>query len=148
MHKTAKSPDIQEILRRGDVVSHFQPIVSIKKKSVIGFEALSRGVAEQTGDLISPKRLFDAAEREGLTMELDRLCRTRAFEAYGGTRNDPDRFILTVNLDPSILNEETVGSNHLRSLAESLGIQPGRVLIEIIESRIRDIEALKKFVAL
>ena len=148
MQKTGKSADIQEILRKGDVISHFQPIVSIKKKSVIGFEALSRGVTAQAGDLISPKQLYDAAEGEGLTMELDRLCRAKAFESYGATRNDPDRFILTVNLDPSILNEETVGSNHLRSLAESLGMQPGKVLIEIIESRIRDIEALKKFVAL
>ncbi|HSV96414.1 MAG TPA: EAL domain-containing protein [Spirochaetota bacterium] len=148
MHRTENVIDIRGILDRGDIVSFFQPIISVKKKSVLGFEALGRGVAETGADLVPPQALFEAAEKKNLTTDLDRLCRAKAFEGFGAFNNDPDRYILSVNLDPSILDEGTVGSNHLRELARSLGMQPGKVLIEIIESKIRNIEALEKFVAL
>jgi EAL domain-containing protein (putative c-di-GMP-specific phosphodiesterase class I) len=147
MHRTENGVDIHGILERGGIASFFQPIVSVKKKSVIGFEALSRGI-NGAGGLLPPQALFEAAAAEGRTRDLDRLCRQKAFESFGALKNDPDRYILTINIDPSILDEGTVGSNHLRDLAQSLGMQPGKVLIEIIESRIRDMEALKKFVTL
>ncbi len=115
---------------------------------MIGFEALSRGLAEADAGMVSPQLLFESAEKKGLATSLDRLCRVKAFESFGGLKNDPDRYILTVNIDPSILDEGTVGSNHLRELSRSRGMQPGKVLIEIIESKVVNTEALKKFVAL
>ncbi len=148
MHKTENNIDIRGMLERGDIVSFFQPIVSVKKKLVIGFEALSRGISSVGADPLPPRLLFDTAEREGLTTDLDRLCRAKAFESFGAFNYNPERYLLTVNIDPSILDEGTVGSNHLRELVRSLGMQPGKVLIEIIESKIRNIEVLKKFVAL
>jgi len=148
MQNTEKGVDIKGILQPKRVITHFQPIVSIKKNSVIGFEALSRGLVEGGDALIPPRRLFEAAEKQGLAMELDSLCRARAFESYGSMANDPDRFILTVNLDPSTLREESSGSKHLLALAESVNMQPEKVLIEIIESRIGDITELEKLVSL
>ncbi len=148
MQNTEKGVDIKGILQPKRVITHFQPIVSIKKNSVIGFEALSRGLVEGGDALIPPRRLFEAAEKQGLAMELDSMCRARAFESYGSMANDPDRFILTVNLDPSTLREESSGSKHLLALAESVNMQPEKVLIEIIESRIGDITELEKLVSL
>ena len=148
MQNKEKGVDIKGILQPKRVITHFQPIVSIKKNSVIGFEALSRGLVEGGDALIPPRRLFEAAEKQGLAMELDSLCRARAFESYGAMGNDPDRFILTVNLDPSTLREESSGSKHLLALAESVNMQPEKVLIEIIESRIGDITELEKLVSL
>ncbi|MDI9426022.1 MAG: EAL domain-containing protein [Spirochaetota bacterium] len=148
MQNTEKGVDIKGILQPKRVITHFQPIVSIKKNSVIGFEALSRGLVEGGDALIPPRRLFEAAEKQGLAMELDSMCRARAFESYGSMANDPDRFILTVNLDPSTLREESSGSKHLLALAESVNLQPEKVLIEIIESRIGDITELEKLVSL
>ena len=148
MQNTEKGVDIKGILQPKRVITHFQPIVSIKKNSVIGFEALSRGLVEGGDALIPPRRLFEAAEKQGLAMELDSMCRARAFESYGSMANDPDRFILTVNLDPSTLREESSGSKHRLALAESVNMQPEKVLIEIIESRIGDITELEKLVSL
>ena len=148
MHRKKNGIDIRGTLDRGGVVSFFQPIISVKKKSVIGFETLSRGLTEAGGEMLPPQALFEASGREGLSRGLDRLCRTKALESFGAYKLDPDRYILTINIDPSILDDETVGSNHLMELVRSLGIQPGKVLIEIIESGITNIEALKKFVTL
>ncbi|RPI92302.1 MAG: EAL domain-containing protein, partial [Spirochaetales bacterium] len=120
MHKTENNIDIRGMLERGDIVSFFQPIVSVKKKLVIGFEALSRGISSVGADPLPPRLLFDTAEREGLTTDLDRLCRAKAFESFGAFNYNPERYLLTVNIDPSILDEGTVGSNHLRELVRSL----------------------------
>ncbi len=60
MHRTENGVDIHGIFERGGIASFFQPIVSVKKKSVIGFEALSRGI-DGAGGLLPPQALFEAA---------------------------------------------------------------------------------------
>ena len=57
----------------------FQPIVEIETRTVVGFEALSRG-PEGTA-LEAPMALLDAARRVGRLGELDWLCRVLAMEA-------------------------------------------------------------------
>ena len=49
--------DLQEILDNESILIHFQPQVSLKRKAVIGLEALSRGFDPRTGDLIPPTLL-------------------------------------------------------------------------------------------
>jgi EAL domain-containing protein (putative c-di-GMP-specific phosphodiesterase class I) len=75
----------------------FQPIVSLAKKSIFGYEALLRS-AEPT--LPNPADVLDAAERLGATRKLGRAV--RAFAAQRCCQMNQD-WLLFVNLHPSDL---------------------------------------------
>jgi len=134
---------IREIVEKSLVLVHFQPLVSIKRKAVIGFEALSRGV-DAAGGLISPAVIFQQAQAEGLVLELDRLCRQAALEAFAPEYARDPGLVLSINIDPSDI-EAAPGSNHLRDAVAARGIAPSNVSIEIVESRVGSLSTLERF---
>lgn len=80
------TPTAREILDAGAVVTHFQPIYSAKQKSVIGVEALSRGLNPATSQLVSPLQLFRMAEAEQLNVDMEELCRDTALRSFAELR--------------------------------------------------------------
>ncbi len=138
--------DINDIIKNEFITMHFQPIVSVKKKTIIGFEALCRGIDVETNGIIPPNTLFHLAKNREMTLEFDRLCRKKALESYCRIYNKNNDVILFLNLDTSIIDRGVVGSGHLLNTVRSYNIDPGNVVIEIIESKITDILALKRFI--
>ncbi len=139
-------PDIQEIIDTRAILTHFQPQVSLKRKSVIGLEALSRGFDPKSGELIPPTLLFGQARDAATRLALDRVCRTKAVESFAALHRKDRSLMLSMNIDASCINEETRGSNHLLKLVKRCGISPNNIIIEIIESRCEDTDALLEFV--
>ena len=127
-------PDIQEIIDTRAILTHFQPQVSLKRKSVIGLEALSRGFDPKSGELIPPTLLFGQARDAATRLALDRVCRTKAVESFAALHRKDRSLMLSMNIDASCINEETRGSNHLLKLVKRCGISPNNIIIEIIES--------------
>ncbi len=76
-----------------------QPIVRMRDRAVLGYEALSRGPAGSP--LERPDLLFDAAHAAGRTVEMKLLCAELALERTRGML-PPDAF-LTINLGPDAL---------------------------------------------
>ncbi|MDD3310926.1 EAL domain-containing protein [Pseudodesulfovibrio sp.] len=138
--------NLQEILDNESILIHFQPQVSLKRKAVIGLEALSRGFDPHTGDLIPPTLLFGQARDGASRLALDRVCRTKAVEAFAALHRRDKSVMLSLNLDASCINEETRGSNQVLKLVKHYGVNPNNVIIEIIESRCKDLDALMDFV--
>ena len=58
------SVDVREVIRRRAVEIHFQPIASIRRKALIGVEALTRYTAPD-GTRIAPDALFARTAAEG-----------------------------------------------------------------------------------
>ena len=77
---------LREVLDSESLVSHFQPIVSVKKKRNVGAEALAR--ARQGGMAVPPLMLFQWAQQEGNMLELDRLCRKKALQGFSESTGD------------------------------------------------------------
>jgi len=138
--------DLQEILDNESILIHFQPQVSLKRKAVIGLEALSRGFDPHTGELIPPTLLFGQARDGASRLALDRVCRTKAVEAFASLHRRDKSVMLSMNLDASCINEETRGSNQVLKLVKRCDVSPNNVIIEIIESRCQDLDALMDFV--
>jgi EAL domain-containing protein (putative c-di-GMP-specific phosphodiesterase class I) len=139
--------DIHAVLQARSMLSHFQPIISIREKRVIGLEALVRATNPVSGKPISPNYLFDAASRHKQSLHLDRLCREAAISGFATLAGfDPD-LILFINVDVSSLSRSAAESNALIRLTEEYGIPSERVAIEIIESKISDASALQRFIA-
>jgi len=136
---------IEEIIEKELITTVFQPLISFKRKQILGFEALSRGVNPNDETLINPQILIREAEKFGLILDLDRLFRKRALENFATYyRNNPNS-VLSINLESSAI-QEGLGSGHLLKAVEKNKIAPSSIIIEILESDVHDITVLKKFV--
>jgi EAL domain-containing protein (putative c-di-GMP-specific phosphodiesterase class I) len=140
------SINIREIIERKAVETHFQAIASIRKKSIVGVEALSRGM-DSNGDQIPPLTLFHLAAANGLTLELDRLCRATAVESFLPLHAANPDLILFVNCQTSTVARDAVDFNGLLNLVRRLNIDPRNVAIEILESEFEDATRLRESIA-
>ncbi len=137
--------DLKVLLDKELIEVHFQPIFSIREKMVVGFEGLSRGIHPVSGKLIPPLPLMKMAREADLTLELDRLMRKKILQSFSQFCPQPHELILTLNFETSIIDKE-IGSLQLIQLARQLNLNPANIVIEILESRIKNVEALAKFV--
>lgn len=135
---------IRDIIRNNRIETHFQPILSARKKSVVGLEALSRGVDAERG-LIPPKILFELANQQNLSLEFDRLCRDNALRRFREVCYD-ESLLLFLNLSTSVLDFGITGPDYLVEKINELGLSPENIAIEMLESEVTDTENLKRFV--
>lgn len=119
---------LQKIIIERDIYSVFQPIVNLETLEIIGFEALSRG--PQDTEFASPLLLFTFAAECGLSFELDRLCRKKAFESIRHLKTDKKIFVNTLTM--TIHDPEFRGA-YLKELLEDLKIKPENVVFEVSE---------------
>jgi diguanylate cyclase (GGDEF)-like protein len=122
------------------VLPYYQPLIDLRTKQVVGFEALARWVHPTLGN-VPPDRFIPIAESCGLLNELtDHLLRHAARAA----REWPEDVILSFNIAPSQLKDRTLGLRVLSILGEA-GLSPRRLEIEITESAlVRDLEGAQE----
>jgi EAL domain-containing protein (putative c-di-GMP-specific phosphodiesterase class I) len=137
--REALERDLAAAIEAGLICPWYQPIVDLQTREVIAFEALARWTHPFLGD-IPPDRFIPIAEDCDLIQPLsDGLLRRACIDALAW----PDHVILSFNISPAQLKEETLGLRILGILGES-GLPPRRLEIEITESAIvRDLEAAK-----
>lgn len=124
------------------IITQFQPIVSIKRKSFVGVEALSRGVSSTTNEIIPPLTLFEHASNNiNDLIRLDRLCRESALINFKQIKKENKDMLLFVNIESSIL-DTVCKSNYLIERVLDVGINPCDIVLEINESKINNIDAL------
>jgi EAL domain-containing protein (putative c-di-GMP-specific phosphodiesterase class I) len=91
--------ELRDIMRRGLLDFHLQPIVSLKDLKPVGFEALVRGPAG--GPVERADRIFAAAAYHGLHQELELACVAGAWKQAAGL---PAPYWLSVNLGPDLFH--------------------------------------------
>ncbi len=119
---------LQDVILRERVVTAYQPIMELKDRTVLGFEALSRG-SKGTG-LESAYALFGAAEEHGLMVELDRLCRRRALLNSGRIPSNAKIFVNTL---PATIRDPQFRGKPLIDFLDRAQVSPDRIVIEITE---------------
>ncbi len=129
------------------VETEFLPLYSIRERSVIGLEALSRGYAGISTEEIPPVELFTRARKEGRAAELDRHCRQRALSAYAvlaaARKNSP---LLFLNISSDAILDRITDPEYLRTMMMENHISPDQVVLEINENEIEDIDNLSFFI--
>lgn len=121
----------QELVRliSGETISTLlQPIVNIEKKTVFGYEALSRGPSDSP--LHGAQILFETAERSGLTSGLEGLCLRTTARSWSGQGSPLKLF---VNISPAKLMPSEFNPSHLRKLLEANRLKPSDIVIELSE---------------
>jgi len=109
---------IESIIENDSIRLMLQPIVSFADRKIVGFEALSRGPL--ASELEQADKLFSAAARTGLSLELEKACALKALS--WANRLSSDRF-LAINLSMPLLMDTEIRSQLSR---------PG-IIVEITE---------------
>jgi EAL domain-containing protein (putative c-di-GMP-specific phosphodiesterase class I) len=126
-----------EIILRERVNTAYQAIVDLKARTILGFEALSRG-PRGTG-LESADALFGAATEHGLLVELDRLCRKRALLSSGRI---PSTARIFVNTLPATVRDPQFRGRALIDFLDRAQVAPRRIVLEITEKLVIENYAL------
>jgi EAL domain-containing protein (putative c-di-GMP-specific phosphodiesterase class I) len=135
------------ILEQNSVASFFEPLFSVPKMGVIGLETLHRAVHPDNQSLINPRDLFRGMGREeaGLKLALDRLMRQKGLEGFSPFQTRSPHLFLVLGVEPSILRGTTVGSGHLHSQVQKLGLAPRQIVIAISLSGEMDLPSVGRF---
>ena len=121
------------------VTSHFQPIFSVRQRSVVGVEALARGLGTSAGALIPPASLFKMAEAERLGAEVEDLCRRSAITRFAELPGRTQDMVLFLNLDLAAMPGGDELPADLEALVRAAGLEPRRVAVEFLEARLDDV---------
>jgi EAL domain-containing protein (putative c-di-GMP-specific phosphodiesterase class I)/GGDEF domain-containing protein len=71
--------ELRRIIRDSAVDTVFQPVVDLRTRAVLGFEAFARGPRDSAFE--QPNALFSLSDRFGVAADLDRICREAALRA-------------------------------------------------------------------
>lgn len=139
---TVLSEKLQEIINKSQISSVFQPIVSLRDGSVLGYEALSRG--PKGSELENPEMLFTVAEETKNLWDLERLCRTKALGAMQMSKANATLFL---NVNPNIMEDEKFQKGFTKEYLKEFDIDPKKIIFEITErSAITNIKEFKEII--
>ena len=152
-HSTLDSPQASypihpfHILEQGSVASFFEPLFSVSKMGVVGLDTLNRAVHPDNQSLIEPKDIFRGmgSEEPGLKLALDRLFRQKGLEGFSPFQLQSPNLLLLLDIEPSVLRGNIVGSGHLLSQVQKLGLAPQQIAIGISLSAEMDLKFVGKF---
>ena len=132
--------DFLGVLLGGCVSSVYEPIVSVKDRTVYGYEALARG--PEGTRFHSPLALFAAAEEQGLVFELDCLCRQSGLK---GAEELPGETNLFLNVRPTTIHDPNFRPEAVGRTLERSGLRPQEVVFEISEQEsIADFDSFRE----
>jgi EAL domain-containing protein (putative c-di-GMP-specific phosphodiesterase class I) len=123
---------LDRIQQPGAIRVEFQPIVRVRPDRVelYAVEALARG--PRGTSMERPEVLFEFARRKGAESNIDMICITEAFEAYGLLPGQP---LLSINVHGATLANIDHFSDRILSAAKAYGIAPGNLMFEVLEYR-------------
>ncbi|HWQ35019.1 MAG TPA: EAL domain-containing protein [Blastocatellia bacterium] len=127
--------DLRRALSRDEFRVHYQPIISLDNRHIMGFESLIRWDHPQQG-LISPARFVQIAEDTGLIIQLDQFvlresCRQLKIWQEEFPSNPP--LSISVNLSGKQFAQPDL-IEKISLILEETGIDPDSIKLEITES--------------
>lgn len=126
------------------VDSWLQPIVSVEKQKIVGYEALARGT-DACGSPVAPTDMFARAQSLALLPALDQQCRTLALRRFAQAFPGDDGQYLFINIDTSVLGAVLDGSS-LQRMAAQAGVPACQIVLELNERDAIDSDYLLRFV--
>ncbi|MGE4502328.1 MAG: EAL domain-containing protein [Thiomicrospira sp.] len=125
------------------ITSHYQPIVSLAHRRVIGYEALLRAKAAN-GEFCSPLDAFAQAKSENRLEQFDRLCLSSHLRHFMPIRK-PDQWLF-VNLNSETIHPRNQRAELISRRLAGLQLRPQNIVLEILENAAHNADQLKQFV--
>lgn len=109
----------------------FQPIVSLRDGSILGYEALSR--IEGTTSIQSIEDLFHLAAQNELLWKLEQECRKRALEKVFSNHSKYYDKQLFLNVSPLVIHDTKFKTGFTKEYLNRYEIDPEQVVFELTE---------------
>jgi len=119
---------LRDIIENKNISTVFQPIFNVKDKTVLGYEALTRGPLNT--EFQSPDKLFSYATEYGLLSELEILCRDNAIRQFSSLKLQG---MLFLNISPLVLLDKNHPRGETIKFVEKAGINCQQIVIELSE---------------
>ena len=121
--------------------SVYQPILSPTHRKMVGYEALVR--VERNGETISPFELFEQAEEHNQATKLDRHLLQLHLDNFA-VSSEP--VWLFLNINPGTCIHPDAPLEKLALQCQSSGIEPEKVVLELVETASDNPTALLEFI--
>ncbi|MFO7887557.1 MAG: GGDEF domain-containing protein [Eubacteriales bacterium] len=117
------------ILKFNKLSTLYQPIISLRDASILGFEALTRGPSDSL--LYSPLKLFEYAEKYDKLWDLEYLCRKTIIT---NSKKLDDKYKLFLNVSPDIINDSRFIKGFTKKYLIENETSPEKIVFEITEN--------------
>jgi diguanylate cyclase (GGDEF)-like protein/PAS domain S-box-containing protein len=127
--------EIERALANGELFLHYQPVVTLDTRRLLGAEALLRW-RHPARDLLMPKDFIQVAEESGHVIELGRWVLQQAcadWQRWRGETGAAPGLQLAVNVSGRHLQQGDLVGDVDRALRDS-GLEPGCLILELTES--------------
>ena len=134
LEQMAMTARLRRAIESGRLVLHYQPLVDLASRSIVGVEALVRW---QDGTrLVMPGDFIPLAERTGLIGPLSKWVIAEACRQNRAWRDAGIDLYVSVNLPPTFWEPTVMGE--VVETIESYGLPLDRMMIELTESAFMD----------
>ena len=137
----ALSGELTAAVPDDELLVHYQPIVELASRRVIGREALVRWQHPERG-LVSPGAFIALAEETGLIGDIgDWVLGEACREAAGWAHRDGSRPYVSVNVATQQLCDEDF-PNRVAAVLAATGLAAAQLVVEITERAVADVDAV------
>jgi diguanylate cyclase (GGDEF)-like protein len=138
-HLLQRETDLRKAIQNKEFINHYQPIVSLRTRSVVGFEALVRWNHPQLG-LVYPDSFISIAEETGLIIPITRLVIQEACKDLKDWQEKVQHLQkLTMNINMSIKHFMQPGLlKDLNAIINDIGLPPDHIKLEITETALAE----------
>ncbi len=130
--------ELRRALDRDEIEVHYQPIISLERKTVAGFEALLRWRHPRRG-LVLPADFIPLAEKNGLIVPLGLFALRKAAQDLARWQKTfaGEPIFVSVNISSrQLLRHDLI--NDVKSVLDETDLQPGTLKLELTESLVME----------
>jgi multidomain signaling protein FimX len=134
---------IQQALKSGDFLLHYQPIISLQGDQTEFYETLLR-MKVGDGEIAPPLAFLPIAEEHGLIEKVDRWVLSHAIAVLSRPKGENERRLL-VKLTPQSLQDTSL-PGWIGNLLKQTGVRGEQLVFEVPETRVMTyLKAAKEF---
>jgi diguanylate cyclase (GGDEF)-like protein/PAS domain S-box-containing protein len=132
LSRLALERDLHGALERGELQLHYQPLIAIGTRALLGAEALLRWHSPRHGN-VSPERFIDIAEQSNLIVEIgDWVLQTACRQVAAWRSAGHAGFYMAVNVSPRQFRQDGFVASVMQVLAE-MRLPASALQLEITE---------------
>ena len=132
---------LRQAVARGDVVPHYQPVVDLQSRRVVGVEALARWDDEVLGR-VGPEEFIAVAERSGLIAAVGAAVLRQSIRDLSSLgQHWPDTSPLRLGVNASVAQMRRPGyAESVLAVAAEFALASEQLIIEVTESLFVDVD--------
>ncbi len=131
--RLAMEAELRQALDNGEFVLHYQPVVSIESRTVVGAEALVRWQRAGSRELVPPLQFISLAEDTGIIVKLGRWIMHEACRTAAAWKAAGHPVPVAVNVSARQFQERGF-PREVRGALHDSGLPPSLLVVEVTES--------------